>query len=565
MSVNWKDLVAEKKARQQATIPQEWILKDLPPKDQLDVSTFPETCGLLSPEEITITNSPVEVLLPALAKGQWSAIAVTTAFYKRAIIAHQLTNCLTEIFVEKALARAAELDEYLKTTGKVFGPLHGLPISLKDQISIEGIESTMGYVSWLGTYAARDAVLVDVLKKLGAIPFVKTNVPQTLMWPETYNKIFGRTTNPFNRSLTSGGSSGGEGALIALKGSPLGVGSDIGGSVRIPSSFCGIYGLRPSCGRVPYAGCVNSMEGQDSILSVLGPLSRSIGGIKTFIEAVVSQKPWYKDPLVIRKPWDQGEYDLVDHGSGKEPLCFAILWDDGRIKPHPPITRGLELTKKALLAAGHKVIDWKPWKHMEIYQCVGAIWGAGAAEDFTAVTSLTGEPLVTSMSPEGELKDEQVIASSRPGAASLSAYQLFQVQKTKRGLREEYLKMWEDTVSITGTGRPVDAIICPTAAYAAPPHGMNRYPDYTMVWNLLDYTALVVPVTKVDQTLDVKTHRELFHNDADRANWDFYDPATFKNAPISVQVVGRTLEEEAVIAMSEIVDAAVKKETTHKL
>lgn len=160
-------------------------------------------------------------------------------------------NCLTEIFVERALARAAELDDALGKTGKVVGPLHGLPISLKDQLCIKGLETTMGYVSWIGKYAEKNAVLVDILEECGAVPFVRTNVPQTLMvrwncpvfatmmvilikmiqWPETFNNIFGRTTNPYNRSLTSGGSSGGEGALVALKGSPIGVGSDIGGCV----------------------------------------------------------------------------------------------------------------------------------------------------------------------------------------------------------------------------------------------------------------------------------------------------------------------------------------------
>lgn len=162
-------------------------------------------------------------------------------------------NCLTEIFVERALARAAELDDALKKTGKVVGPLHGLPISLKDQICIKGLETTMGYVSWIGKYAEKNAVLVDILEECGAVPFVRTNVPQTLMvsrtysvskpvtliriqWPETFNNIFGRTTNPYNRSLTSGGSSGGEGALVALKGSPLGVGSDIGGYVSLETS-----------------------------------------------------------------------------------------------------------------------------------------------------------------------------------------------------------------------------------------------------------------------------------------------------------------------------------------
>ena len=90
-------------------------------------------------------------------------------------------NCLTEIFVERALARAAELDDALKKTGKVIGPLHGLPISLKDQLCIKGLETTMGYVSWIGNYAEKNAVLVDILEACGAVPFVRTNVPQTLM------------------------------------------------------------------------------------------------------------------------------------------------------------------------------------------------------------------------------------------------------------------------------------------------------------------------------------------------------------------------------------------------
>lgn len=124
-------------------------------------------------------------------------------------------------------------------------------------------------------------------------------------------------------------------------------------SVRIPAGLCGLYGLRPSYGRVPYAGCVNSLEGQDSIPSVLGPLSGSLDGVKSFMRGVVSRQPWLKDPLVVRKPWNESEYDLAEHGFGKA-LCFAILWDDGFVLPHPPITRGLRMVKNALEAAGHK-------------------------------------------------------------------------------------------------------------------------------------------------------------------------------------------------------------------
>jgi Asp-tRNA(Asn)/Glu-tRNA(Gln) amidotransferase A subunit family amidase len=113
-------------------------------------------------------------------------------------------------------------------------------------------------------------------------------------------------------------------------------------SVRIPAAFCGLYGLRPSYGRVPYSLCTNSLEGQDSVLSVLGPISHSIDGIKSFMQAVISQRPWTKDPLAIRKAWDEEAYGLSEHGGGKQ-LCFGILWDDGLVVPHPPIIRGKHL------------------------------------------------------------------------------------------------------------------------------------------------------------------------------------------------------------------------------
>ncbi|KAG1841805.1 general amidase [Suillus subalutaceus] len=539
---HWTALVAEKKQRQLESIPREWIVT--PPSDStLDVSAFPETSPIL----------PVNVLLEKLASAAWTAVDVTIAFYKRAIVAHQLVNCLTEIFVDRALARAAELDDYLKNTGKVVGPLHGLPISLKDQLCIKGLETTIGYVSWIGQYADKNAVLVDVLIECGAVPFVRTNVPQTLAWPETFNNVFGRTTNPYNRALTSGGSSGGEGALIALKGSPLGVGSDLGGSVRIPSAFCGLYGLRPSYGRVPHYGARGTLDGQDSVLPVFGPMTSSVVGIKIFMKAVVNAKPWLNDPLVIRKKWDEDEYNLVDHGSGKD-LCFAIMWDDGVVVPHPPIRRSLEIAKAALQKAGHKVVDWKPIKHRLLGDITRDIWNAASAEEFMVTTSVTGEPIITSMELDNA---DAAVSSFRPQNSGITAYQLWQVQKLRQNIRKEYLDHWEATASETGTGRPVDAIICPAAPFAATPHGKNRYVDYTAVWNALDYPAAIFPVTTVDSTLDRKAPPHAFYDEFDKDVYEMYDPEKFKNAPVCLQLVGRTLEEEAVIRMTEIVDAAM--------
>ncbi|TFY81574.1 hypothetical protein EWM64_g2435 [Hericium alpestre] len=557
MPNNWQELIADKKRRQQESIPKEWIVQ-IPPDDVLDVTDVPRECGLLTAKELEITElDDVPLLLKKLASAEWSAVEVTTAFAKRAIVAHQLTNCLTEIFIDRALARAAWLDEQLKTTGKVVGPLHGLPVSLKDQICIKGLETVMGYASWIGKYSEKDSVLTEILYDCGAVLYVRTNVPQTLMYPETYNLVFGRTLNPRNRTLACGGSSGGEGALIALRGSPLGVGSDLGGSVRIPASYNGLYGLRPGYNRVPYEGTLNTQEGEDSLPSVLGPLCRDLGGIKVFIQSVASSKPWFRDPLVIRMPWLEDEYKLVEHGSGNK-LSFGLLWNDGLVVPHPPIIRALEMTKKALLAAGHEVVDWKPYKHDELYDIVRAMWTAAGDEDYRAVTSLSGEPLLQNMEDYVEGATGALYLSDK----AMTVYQLWQIQKKRIALRKEYLDYWQSSVKLTSTGRPVDAIISPSAFYASHPHGKNAGADYTMIWNCLDYTALVFPVTQVDTTLDQPKPPHEFLSEKDKAIYNLYDsPETYKNAPVSLQLVGRTLEEEAVIKMTEIVAAALKADS----
>ncbi|KAG5636313.1 hypothetical protein H0H81_008427 [Sphagnurus paluster] len=315
--------------------------------------------------------------------------------------------------------------------------------------------------------------------------------------------------------------------------------------------MCGTYGFRPSTGRVPYAGSVNSLEGQDSLPSVLGPLSNSIFGIKAFMQGVLSQRTWLRDPLVIRKHWDEEEYKLVEHGRGQS-LCFAIIWDDGEVVPHPPIVRGLEETKRALEKAGHKVIDWKPLNHSMIMSVGQSIFDAGFAADFRAVSASSGEHLVKTMLPSQIPDPDGAFANERE---TISAYDLWQLQKAKRDLRQAYLEYWLATASETGTGRPVDALISPVAPFAAPPHG--KY-NYTMVFNALDYPALVIPVCKVDPDVDVKKPAHAFLNKKDQSTYELYEPEIYRDAPIAIQVVGRTQEDEAVIAMAEIVDAALK-------
>jgi amidase len=133
-----------------------------------------------------------------------------------------------EFFLELALAQAKELDRYYEEHKAPIGPLHGLPISLKDQLRAKGLETSMGYVAWVGKYDQEDSILEALLRKAGAVFYVKTSVPQSLMVCETVNNIIGRTVNPRNKNWSCGGSSGGEGAIIGFRGGIIGVGTDIG-------------------------------------------------------------------------------------------------------------------------------------------------------------------------------------------------------------------------------------------------------------------------------------------------------------------------------------------------
>lgn len=144
-------------------------------------------------------------------------------------------NCLTDAFFDEAIESAKALDEQLNRTGQLKGPFHGLPISLKDNFNIKGKDSSVGFSSLVNDPAGYNATLVDVLENLGAVRYCKTNVPTAMMIPESVNNVFGRTISPLNRKVTSGGSSGGESALIAFGGSPIGIGTDIVSPGRLRS------------------------------------------------------------------------------------------------------------------------------------------------------------------------------------------------------------------------------------------------------------------------------------------------------------------------------------------
>lgn len=544
--MGWQEIAADKKARITASIPQEWRLKSAP--TELSVMAYPKESGIMNADELDITESSATDLVAKMAAGKLTSVAVTTAFCKRAALAHQLVNCSLEFFPEMALARAKELDDHLQKTGKPVGPLHGLPISLKDQFRIKGLETSMGYVSWIGKHETENSVLVDLLEKAGAVFYVKTSVPQSLMVCETVNNIIGRTVNPRNKNWSCGGSSGGEGAMVGFRGGIIGVGTDIGGSIRVPSAFNFLYGLRPSHGRLPYGKMANSMEGQETVHSVCGPLTHSIKDMRLFVTSVLAEEPWMYDSKVVPIPWRQSEADAIATKISAGGLTLGFYNCDGNVLPHPPILRGIETVVSALKSAGHTVVPWEPYKHPYAVNLINGIYASDGGSDIFETLKTSGEPAIPNFA--------DLINPSLP---KIDMNQLWDAHLSKWNYQMEYLAQFRKVEA--ELGREIDAIIAPITPTAAVRHNQFKYYGYASVINLLDFTSVVVPVTWADKKKDRKDMGYSPIGELDRVVWEEYNADAYDGAPVAVQIVGRRLTEERVMAIAEEVGRLLGNET----
>lgn len=530
------EIAAKKKAlRDQRFLP-EWLIPEsqLPDTSVKDVTNWIEKSNVLSPIELEITGSDGPTIL-ANIKSKRRALEVMKAFGKRATIAHQLTNCLSEIFFEEGLQTAKELDEYQDQTGQLKGPLHGLPISLKDNINIKGHATTIGMVNYCFKPEAmlEDATIVQILREAGAVLYVKTNVPVAMMMPETKNHIYGTTTNPMNRDLSSGGSSGGEASLLKLKGSPVGIGSDIGGSLRLPASFQNVFTLRPSFGRFPTYGCRSGLPGLEAVNSVNGPLSTTLESLELYCKTMIDMEPWNYDPKVVELPWRSVELP--------EKLNIAVLVDDGYVRPTPPIRRGMKIVIDKLQAEGHDVIEWDPIDHVRAAQIVGSIFLSDGGKHIKDVVEATGEPLFEYMKPYGTAKD-------------LGVANLWKLHVERTNLMKKYLDRWNQTAAKTKNGKPIDCIILPATPFAGSPHDKFRdYVGYTSPFNLLDYAAGIIPVTRADKDIDVRDEVCTNYSNSDKTIWEDYNPEETHGGAVAVQLVGRRFQEEKVVEMMKMV------------
>ncbi|KAI4121988.1 MAG: hypothetical protein LQ347_006673 [Umbilicaria vellea] len=560
---SWQAKAKGKRDAVNDLIPKEWRFTSPIPsaQEQRDV-TGEYIWQFLTDREVEITETDAVDIVKQTTTGQWKAEEVTKAFCHRAALAHQITNCLHEILFDAAINDAKKLDKYYAQHKSPVGPLHGLPVSLKDQFHIKGVETTMGYIGWIGTFMGKkgtgrekvfESEMVRELRNLGAVLYCKTSVPHTLMSGETVNNIIGYTWNPKNRNLSCGGSSGGEGALIGLKGSPIGFGTDIGGSIRIPAAFNGLYGIRPSAGRLPYEGMANSMDGQNSILSVVGPLSHSPASLRLMCKAILSQEPWLHDPLVHEIPWrDEQEQQTIDliasAKTGGTKLAFGIMKHDGTVTPHPPVQRAMDIVVKTLEKLGHKIIEWKPPSHKRGNDICLTTWRYDGGANVHADFALSGEPVA----------DQVALAYGTEPIDEVGASKIARTNVEKREYQKEYMEYWNSTKDLTGTDRPVDAFIMPLAPFTAARPKAYHYYGYSTIINTLDYTSCVIPVTIADKSIDVleKDFRPV--SEQDKVVSGSYDAEVFDGAHVAVQLVGRRLQEEKVLALAEHVGGAVK-------
>ncbi|KAM5369938.1 hypothetical protein ACJZ2D_008737 [Fusarium nematophilum] len=302
------------------SVPEDLLLPDFifenPPKT---VTAIPRECGLLSQDEIQITESyDATALAAAIASKKLSAVAVATAFSKRAIVAHQLTSCLSEWFMTSAIEQARALDLHLERTGQTVGPLHGVPVSIKEHIPLAGHWSSFGYLD-TRRKDETDSLMVAILRRAGAVFYCKTNQPQAIMHLES-------TVD------------GGEAALIARRGSVLGVGTDTGGSICGPAGFYGIYGFKPTSYTLPMKDFLPRGFGAElNVLCSTGPMCTSLRDMDLFMGTILAAKPWIGDPRIIPIPWTG-----LQTPARATPLRVGLMIDDGDITPQPPVTRALQ-------------------------------------------------------------------------------------------------------------------------------------------------------------------------------------------------------------------------------
>lgn len=451
-----------------------------------------------------ITSQSAVKLAECLRTGKISAVEAVEAHLARIAAVNPRLNAVVQLTAETARAEARALDADL-ARGVVRGPLHGVPMTIKDSFETAGVRSTCGTLGLAEHVPAEDATVVARLKDAGAVLLGKTNTPELTLAFETDNLIYGRTNNPYDLTRSSGGSSGGAAAIIAAGGSPFDLGSDTGGSIRLPAHFCGIAGLKPTSGRVPRTGHLYPPGGFRDAWTTLGPMARYVEDL-TLLLSVIAGPDW-RDPAIVPVP-------LRDPAKVKlDGLRIAVYTHNGIVAPTPETADTVLSAARALAEAGGWVTETRP-PYIEITDSlVSALWAVDAGEGIQALLSRYG-----TTRPHPWLERDPAY-QWRATAAELG--ELLQQQDLFRSRMLTFMEGY-------------DLILCPVCAYPASPHNTCQHPDYWEGYTyLLTYNVTGWPVATV------------------RCG------STAEGLPIGVQVVAQPWREDVALAAAAHLETAL--------
>lgn len=430
-----------------------------------------------------------------------SVVEVVEAHIRRIEAVNPRLNAVVVTLFEEARAQASSADAFLRQGGTP-GPLFGVPITVKEAFHVAGTAVTMGLSERRGKRSSKDGILVTRLKEAGAILLGKTNVPQLLMTNETDNPVYGRANNPWDTQRSPGGSSGGEGAIIAAGGSALGLGSDIGGSIRLPAHVCGIHGFKPTPGRLTMEGHARLYAGQEAILAQPGPLARSVADLQTAFGVLAQPGQEAADHAMSpAPPVDLAEVEL-------RGLRVGMYVNNGVIEPAPALRRAVRDAADALRARGVEVQEWTPPDASEAWDTYLRLLFADGMKGAKRVLGKS--------KPDWRIRRVMLIASFPNSLVSLYAKPLAllgqhhlsvgakstgSISADKYWQLVEHLRDYRARFVAALDAERLNAIICPPDALPALTHGSSFYLSdalsYGALYNLLGFPAGVVAATRV--------------------------------------------------------------------
>lgn len=507
---------------------------------------------LPKPEKL-VEFSAVE-LATMIAAGEMSSQDVVEAHIRRIEAVNPQINAVVVPLFDQAREQAAAADA-ARAEGKHWGPLHGVPVTVKESWDLVGTPTTLGLPSRAIHRPEKNAPLVQRLLDAGAVILGKTNLPQMAMANECENPLYGRTVNPFNPDRSPGGSSGGEGAIIGAFGSPLGLGSDIGGSVRLPANACGISSLKPTSTRLTMLGHAEVFPGMEAIICQPGPLARSVADLELAMEIFCAPGPDQTDPTVPPVPWKSSKAIDV------KGLRVAMFDDNGVFTPNPGIRRGVREAAEKLRAAGVTVEHWSPPDVAEAFAVyVGILYAEGwdspkrivGKDQRWAVLNqffqlrLIPDFLMPILVPLLEFFGQKSAGRVARASRRLDAAGYWAITDRRTLYRDRFLNALD-------AGK-YDAILCPVDGLPPLRHGASFYLteaiSYTILFNLLGMPAGVVPMTRIaaGEESDRKPSPDMSVKEAIRVE------EGSAGMPAGVQIAARYWREDLVLALMKVLE-----------